>query len=331
MSGPLDTLTLPKGRQDLNTPYSHMDEAVDRGHSIKIVAQRTGLSSHVIRVWERRYKAVTPKRTTTNRRLYSDDDVNRLRLLAEATENGHTISNIADLSDEKLRTLIQDDRPTIPRYQPPPGGDPKPHLKAAILATRELDADALHTALERASLELTQLVVLEDVIVPLMHRIGELWHDGELRVLHEHTAYAVVSFFVSSLKTAYAPTKHAPTVVIATPAGQLHELGALITAATAASDGWQTAYLGASLPAEEIARTAELQGAAVVALSVVYPADDPTVDEELRRLRRLLPENTGLIVGGQSASAYGDVVREIDADVVSDLRSLRDHLAEYRQ
>ena len=76
----------------MNNTRQSANGTLDRGHSIKIVAQRTGLSSHVIRVWERRYDAVSPRRTETNRRLYSDGDIERLKLLGEATEIGHTLA-----------------------------------------------------------------------------------------------------------------------------------------------------------------------------------------------------------------------------------------------
>lgn len=56
---------------------------------IKVVAQRTGLSAHLIRIWEKRYGAVEPERTETNRRLYSDEQIERLSLLRDITQNGH--------------------------------------------------------------------------------------------------------------------------------------------------------------------------------------------------------------------------------------------------
>src|SRR5205814_6101 len=74
-------------------------------HSIQSVARRTGLSAHVIRVWEKRYGAVKPSRTGTNRRLYSDEEIERLQLLRLATEAGHSIGNIAALDLEKLKQI----------------------------------------------------------------------------------------------------------------------------------------------------------------------------------------------------------------------------------
>jgi methylmalonyl-CoA mutase cobalamin-binding subunit len=159
-----------------------------------------------------------------------------------------------------------------------------------------------------------------------MQRIGELWQHGELRPVHEHMASSVVRSFVGSLRAAYHSTSTAPHLLVTTPAGQLHELGALIAAASAASDGWQVTYLGADLPAEEIAAAAVQKGAKAVALGIVYPPDDALLPEEIRRLRRLLPRTTELIVGGRAAASYSAVLEETDARRVESLREMREEL-----
>lgn len=80
--------------------------------AIKAVAQRTGLSAHVIRLWEKRYGAVIPERTNTNRRLYSDEQIERISRLRDITQNGHSIGNVAKLPTEKLRELAKESLPT---------------------------------------------------------------------------------------------------------------------------------------------------------------------------------------------------------------------------
>jgi DNA-binding transcriptional MerR regulator len=75
-------------------------------YPIRYVAQQTGLSTHLIRVWERRYQAVVPKRTDTNRRVFSDKDIERLKMLRTAVRVGHSISQIAGLSTDELTQLI---------------------------------------------------------------------------------------------------------------------------------------------------------------------------------------------------------------------------------
>src|SRR5579862_7283305 len=85
------------------------DEATLRQHPIGVAAERTGLSPHVLRVWERRYRAIEPTRNDGGRRLYSDGDIERLRLMALATAAGRGISQIARLPTKALQQLVRDD------------------------------------------------------------------------------------------------------------------------------------------------------------------------------------------------------------------------------
>src|SRR5580704_1762484 len=78
-------------------------------HPIGVAAERTGISPHVLRVWERRYRAIEPTRTDGGRRLYSDDDIERLRLMALATAAGRGISRVAKLPTKELTRLVRDD------------------------------------------------------------------------------------------------------------------------------------------------------------------------------------------------------------------------------
>ena len=133
---------------------------------------------------------------------------------------------------------------------------PRSILDASLEAVERLDAARLEEILTQAAVELSQPVLIEQVIVPLMYRIGDRWHEGTLRVAHEHLASAVVRTSLGSLSRGFGPSPSDPALVVATPSGQLHELGALVVATTAASNGWHVTYLGPSLPAEDIAAAA---------------------------------------------------------------------------
>jgi methanogenic corrinoid protein MtbC1 len=123
----------------------------------------------------------------------------------------------------------------------------------------------------------------------------------------------------------------APRVVVATPSGQIHELGALLGAASAATEGWPVTYLGPDLPAEDIAECAARTRARAVALSVVYPTGDPAVGDELRRVRSALPKRTALLVGGAAAPAYSAVLTAIGAAPLDGLADLRVVLRKLRR
>jgi DNA-binding transcriptional MerR regulator/methylmalonyl-CoA mutase cobalamin-binding subunit len=305
-------------------------------HPIKVVARRTGLTPHVIRVWERRYQAVTPQRTETNRRLYSEDDIEQLRLLRQATLAGHSIGQIATYSTEKLRELLADDAvyataPSGPlsRLLPPREASTRPveyFIQESVAAIEKLDERALERTLALADMELSQPVVMDEVIVPLMVKLGDWWRDGAARAAHEHMASAVVRTQLSNMRMTHAPREGAPDFVVTTPHGQHHEIGAQLAALVAAAEGWRVTYLGPNLPAPEIAAAVQLREARVLGLSICFPPEDPGVVNELRQLRRLLPPSTTVLIGGMSAPSYRGVIEEIGAEMIIELKPTRDRL-----
>jgi len=327
-------------------------------HSIKTVSRQTGLSPHVIRAWEKRYQTIRPTRSEGRQRLYSASDIERLTWLRKATEAGFAIGTIAGLSTESLQSLLQaSKRGVMPdagnRLSTPGAGldntdrlrsdfatdtreaAPGPlreevpnegvglFLDGAFEAVLRMDSAALEGILERAAVAVGQMRLLSDLIVPLVERIGEGWMSGQVKVSQEHVATAVLRTFLGNIARPIALHPRTPVLVVTTPAGQLHELGAIIVAAAATGMGWRVVYGGACMPAEEIASMAIQQGARAVGLSVVHPTDDPGLSLELKLLRRLLPGSIRILVGGRASAAYRAEIEAIGAIRVGNLEDLR--------
>jgi DNA-binding transcriptional MerR regulator/methylmalonyl-CoA mutase cobalamin-binding subunit len=302
-------------------------------HPIKVVARRTGLSPHVIRAWEKRYGAVTPKRTPTNRRVYTTADIERLLLLRRATLAGRSIGQVAALPTDELRQVVNEDEAAQSQAPAPSrlvvSDTSNGTVEAALRSIERFDPEGLQANLDRASVTLSKPALVEQVVAPLLERVGDAWRDGSLRVASEHMASATLRTFMGVLNGAYPAMSDAPRLLVTTPAGQLHELGALIAATAAAAEGWQITYLGPSLPAEEIAAAAQTSESRAVALSIVL-AGDPHVKNELARLGQLLPENIALLVGGRASPHYLDVLQQIGAVRLTDLPSFRTELESLR-
>lgn len=298
-------------------------------HPIKVVARRTGLSPDLIRAWERRYGAVYPQRSDTRRRLYTDADVEKLRLLRRATEAGRRIGDVAQLSLQALTDLVGADESAeaeAPQPAPPrsPRSSTQEHLAACLSAVQRMDTAGLESSLANAAVSLGTPVMLEEVIHPLLEHIGEQCRQGAIRISNEHFASAVIRSYLGPLVTSANMTGIGPGIIITTPAGQWHELGALMAAVTAASAGWRTVYLGPNMPAEEIAFAATENKAAVVAVSIACFTDERTLPAELRKLRRYLsPHDIQLWVGGSATHRYGGVLTEIGAVHLESLQALR--------
>jgi methanogenic corrinoid protein MtbC1 len=294
-------------------------------HPVRVVSLRTGLTPDLLRAWEKRYRAVTPVRSAGGQRHYSDADVERLTLLVRAIRGGRQIGQVATLDNDDLRKVIEADERSAALNRAPSTDGPAPEsfLSRALIAVEAFDGYALEQTLRTAALRLPADDVLDQVIGPLLFTIGSLWHQGQLQLANEHLATTTIRRVLTWMGEVTEAPAGAPVVIIGTPAGHVHELGAMLAATTAAGNGWRVVYLGANLPAEELARAAKQVRASAVALSIVYPTGDAGVADELRRLRANLGAGMGLVVGGSGASSYADVLREIGADTLSSLSALR--------
>jgi DNA-binding transcriptional MerR regulator/methylmalonyl-CoA mutase cobalamin-binding subunit len=303
-------------------------------HPIKVVARLTGLSPFVIRIWEQRYAAVKPERTGTNRRLYSDEQVERLKLLREVTQAGHNIGLIAQWPTETLQKQAAESFSTVSRAKgaaPDATAAGEGIMEECVAAMKALDAKAFDDALKRGAMACGTMGLLQRVVAPLTQMMGELWIEGSITVAHEHLATSVLRTFLLNAAKPCGEINHSPRLVVATPTGQIHELGALLVGAMATHLDWQIIYLGASLPAAEIAGAARQSRARAVALSLVYPEDDARLEQELTLLRELLPAEVAILTGGRAISAYQEVIQKIGATPISDLSDLAAKLEALRR
>ena len=131
-----------------------------------------------------------------------------------------SIGQIAGLSDDELRELVDLDREIIPNTKKSNELDPKANdfLEKCLRAAMELDSETLEKTLLQASSELTQPMLLEGVLEPLMLTIGEYWREGKMRVVHEHMASAIIRTFLGNMIGAYQTDQSAPTLIVTTPA-----------------------------------------------------------------------------------------------------------------
>lgn len=298
---------------------------------IGVVSRKTGLSTHVIRAWERRYGAVHPARTEGSHRLYSEQDVRRLKLLHAAVQQGHSIGRLSSLPFSRLSELVPGVEAQNHQEETSPAEavhsfSATRWVQSCLDAARRLDPRALEEELVRSSIEVGRSAVVQDVVAPLMERLGMQWQRGDIRVIHEHSATAVVRTFLGNLLSESTVPNPYPAAVAAAPSRQSHEIGALAGGVVAATMGWRVTYLGADTPSEEIVRAAQLVRARAVLLSITLNTDEPHLRGELRRLRSFLPDHTALVMGGGAADGLRELASEMHDTFVEDLSTLRARL-----
>ena len=300
---------------------------------IGYVSITTGLSTHVLRAWERRYGAVKPKRTASGRRLYSQEDIDRLALLKRAVRMKHSISRIADLDDMALAGLISAPGHYVPVSSPE--GKPLetateaiPQLiDACLTATERLDDSGLHDILSQASLKQNRQTIIDAIIVPFLEQVGSRWSQGRMRIAHGHLASSVVATYLHGQLTRYrgASPGH-PRLLIATPAGQFCHLGAMAVAVTAQDHGWHPVFLGPDLPCEELAAACLSLRPQMIALSVTCRTDEGFIEGELNRLTGLLDQRYPLFVGGRASAIFRKSIEKAGGTVCRSTNELAQRL-----
>jgi methylmalonyl-CoA mutase cobalamin-binding subunit/DNA-binding transcriptional MerR regulator len=296
-------------------------------HPMRVVVLRTGLTPDLLRAWEKRYAVVSPRRSRGGQRLYSGADIARLTLLVRAVSGGRAIGQVARLPERELEAIVNNDAAAL-RATPVQATARSAELRAsayaaALDAVDHFKAADLQSTLRGGTLRLGMDEMLDGVIGPLLVTIGNRWHEGTLRPAHEHLASDVIRRTLIWMLENCAPTAGARTLVVATLVGQTHELGTLLVAAAASSHGWRVVYLGTSLPASEIAAAATRTLASAVALSFVYPADDPAIAGAVRELRAALPANTAILAGGRAAPSYSAALAAARASQFATIGELR--------
>lgn len=274
-------------------------------HRIGAVARLTGISTHALRVWERRYGTIRPKRSDGGDRLYSDGDVLRLRIIKRLLGLGHGIGDVATLPTSELEKLLS------LHHEPQVELDAGLQLVDRYIAHIErLDLAAAEQTLAGAALALPRREFIDRVLVPLLVEIGSRWQSGALHVAHEHAASAMVRSQLGAMLRLFAPEPGAPSVVASTLEGELHELGALMAAVVAAMNGWRSLYLGPNLPVDEIVQAVKTSAADAVLLSCVA-IEPAAAAQSITQLSATLPSHTALVVGGQGAQRLAELPRGV--------------------
>lgn len=276
--------------------------------NIQAVARLAGLNEHTIRAWEKRYRAITPERADSGRRTYSLAETQRLQLLASLVRRGHSISTIASLSTDELQHLLETLRPEPPHaprelLRASQGIDPT--TQAIITSLHRFDLDAMVPQLAKAALRFDIRSFVYGVALPLMREVGLQVDGGKLLIAQEHALSIMLRDQLGQmLKLLNSDNQEGRRIALATPGGDIHEFGIMLSGILAAENGWSVQYLGPNLPPEELAQASRKLAVEVVLLGTTpVPTEELKMpwNEYLKTLDEQLPSNVSLWIGGGAA------------------------------
>lgn len=268
------------------------------------LAARTGVSVHVLRVWERRYGLLTPSRSAGGYRLYGPQDEWRVRETARLREGGMAAAQAAATALQASRELVA--AAGEARAPGPVDDQGVGRLRARLLlAIQDFDGTAAQAILDVALEQLGVEETITELVMPALHETGARWAEGQFTVAQEHFASNLVRTRLASLGLAW-DSGTGPVAVLACPAGEQHDLGLLAFGVVLGRTGWRVRYLGADTPLTTL-------GSAVAALEPDLVALSSVREEPLLAAAEHLPElpddavralaGARLVVAGAGATA----------------------------
>jgi DNA-binding transcriptional MerR regulator len=246
--------------------------SVDSYLRIGELSRRTGVSVELLRAWEKRYGLLEPARSGGGFRLYSDDDLDRVRSMQRHLDDGLAAAEAA------RRALRHESAP------PPLAGGlvagPKRELAQALATFDEARANAVFDRL-LASLSLD--TVLAEVVIPYLHELGDAWERGEATVSQEHFASALIRGRLLGLARGWGGGA-GPHALLACPGGEQHDLALIAFGLALRSRGWRITYLGQDTPLEAVGEHGEALQPNCVVLAFTRRG---ALDDELDVLKRM--------------------------------------------
>jgi len=164
-----------------------------------------------------------------------------------------------------------------------------------------------------------------------LEKVGELWAGGELRIMHEHFISSLLRTTLGTFLERNSNSPNAPKLLTTTLPGFQHELGALIASILSLDAGWNSIFLGANLPSEEISASANQLKAHAILISLVYPNDEISVRTNIKNLRKYMGKDFPILVTGRSANAYKNIIEETNSLYLEKLDELQNLLRSIRE
>ncbi len=294
-------------------------------YSISQASAQTGIPAYLIRVWESRYSAVTPMRSNGNRRFFCANDIKRLKLLSKAVDSGHSISQVAALSQEELAGIVKTDPIKIRhRFKENKSDSPRAetYYQKSLRFVAELDADGLQSCIGEAAVNLTRPAMIFDVVLPLYNETNRLVQTGKLRLINLNAVTSILQAFLWDLLKTTVVSESAPKIGVGTPSDHRSEIGALAMALIAVESGYRSLYFGSNLPANDLAAAVKFKGAQAVAMFTEKLQAQSTVESEVKKLRGKLDDDIAILVCTNENSDAAELLKREEV-LVTTLKKFR--------
>lgn len=215
--------------------------------SIKDLENLSSIKAHTIRIWEKRYKLLSPDRTDTNIRHYDIENLMKLLNVTYLYNNGYKISKIAKLKQEEIANLIQQSglSDSAESYA-------ITEIKSAMLT---FDPQLFQETFTKLEKQYTFREVFFNILIPLLNDIGLLWQTGTIDPSHERFISELIKQKITveiEKQFKKEPNYNDKLFVLFLPLNEIHEIGLLYLNYELLNKGYKTIFLGNNIPTHNL-------------------------------------------------------------------------------
>jgi methanogenic corrinoid protein MtbC1 len=254
--------------------------------SIKDLENLTGIKAHTIRIWEKRYNLLQPKRTDTNIRYYDLASFQKLLNVSYLNNNGYKISKIAKMEEHKIPILVREIATE---------SNMEVHaINAFKLAMLNFDQGLFYNTYESLLREKDFGEIFYDIFIPLLTEIGLLWQTDTITPSHEHFLTSLIrqKILINTEKIQSKQiNKSKKTFVLYLPENEIHELGLMFINYQLVEKGYQSIFLGMSVPADSLADLKKYYDEIIYISYFTVKPEKAQINEYLEDFRELMLTN----------------------------------------
>jgi MerR family transcriptional regulator, light-induced transcriptional regulator len=285
--------------------------------SISELSKLSGIKPFTIRVWEKRYKALTPDRSDGNTRYYDNRQLRRLLNIVSLLELDHKISDLSILPDSTLFRMIEEQK-----IQPQRDLEGF-FISQLIAAGFNYDEPHFTNAFAQCLTRYGMIGTYTRVIYPMLQRIGILWNADTINASNEHFITNLLRQKVlTSTDLLASPLPTSETWLLFLPENEFHETGLLIAHYLIRLSGRKSVYLGANVPLEALFSAVSTIKPNNVLLFFVHKDDPHEAQTYLGSLAASIKSARIYVAGDQLSKALKPAKRTSFLTSVAELEKL---------
>ena len=258
--------------------------------TIKDLENLSGIKAHTIRIWEQRYSFLSPQRTGTNIRYYSNNELQKVLNIALLNKYGYKISHIDRMTpvemNEKILSLAQ-----IEAQQ-------ERLVNDLIYFMADMKMEEFEEVLDKyIAVKGIEKTIIQ-IIFPFLERIGILWMTNHINPAQEHLVTNVIrQKLIVGIETIKPQIKAKTTVLLFLPESEHHELGLLFAHYLLKNRGVRVLYLGANVPLKDVEYVAKLRNPDVLYAHLTSVANNFNFEKFLTNANSRMPEKQFIVSG----------------------------------